>query len=370
MVPGKMLELQLMRGKEDGSQGAASDSEEFDDFPADLAMPCFPTHSPITTDHYLSWQTDKHLSLTSSSTGELPRKSCPDSASGPLHRKGSSPVTRDSRQSKRRRSFTVSECHENCNYCDASQPINLPWLVEELVDNDAFEDAEVLVPVEEETIPEPTRTNSRNSGAFHGTCGKRGHSTVKRSHSDAVLDVLFSESRDSIREILPQQLVELLAGETNSASIQRVVLIDCRYPYEYAAGHIKKALNIWDDDPTALFEHEQKMAVPAAYVFYCEFSSKRGPALAHKFRSLDRRAQGLNFPKVQFPDVFILMGGYNSFYSSLKNHCDPQGYIPMDAPEYGDELKRLLRERCCSNDKGLPLPQCEGDENLLVPPPL
>lgn len=61
-------------------------------------------------------------------------------------------------------------------------------------------------------------------------------------------------------------------------------IIDCRYPYEYAGGHIRGAENIWrQEDLLEKFfsEHLQypQEEVREIFIFHCEFSSKRGPKM-------------------------------------------------------------------------------------------
>jgi Rhodanese-like domain len=62
-------------------------------------------------------------------------------------------------------------------------------------------------------------------------------------------------------------------------------LVDCRYPYEYVAGHIRGFQNIFlPEDVRAHFlkklNHQNVSACRRTIlIFHCEFSSKRAPDL-------------------------------------------------------------------------------------------
>ena len=38
------------------------------------------------------------------------------------------------------------------------------------------------------------------------------------------------------------------------------------------------------------------------------------------------------YPKVYYPEVYILEGGYCEFFKTQSHHCQPQAYVPMDDP--------------------------------------
>ena len=81
-------------------------------------------------------------------------------------------------------------------------------------------------------------------------------------------------------------------------SAQSFRIIDCRYAYEYADGHIKYAEN-WqhgeDEEFIKEFLPDAPLLAPPTYdpnshkkrdilIFHCEFSSKRGPDFYKKLR--------------------------------------------------------------------------------------
>jgi rhodanese-related sulfurtransferase len=73
-----------------------------------------------------------------------------------------------------------------------------------------------------------------------------------------------------------------------------VIVIDCRYEYEYLGGHIKGAMNINSEDDLERFFFsnqetiESLMQSQAIIVFHCEYSQKRGPLMYSIMRNLDR----------------------------------------------------------------------------------
>lgn len=175
-----------------------------------------------------------------------------------------------------------------------------------------------------------------------------------------------------------------------------MIVIDCRYYYEYRGSHIKSAINI--SSPVAitylftelkhyLFREEflkcllklegtevtlevlknladsfivneeqqvreqglgqisqlgiksnslGKEVVPL-FVVHCEFSSKRGPKFFRQIRALDR-GQNL-YPKLSFAQLYVLKGGFEKFYNQCPCHCSGEdAYRPMILPQFQEDL--------------------------------
>eukprot|EP01084_Bolivina_argentea_P035580 65981_1 len=98
------------------------------------------------------------------------------------------------------------------------------------------------------------------------------------------------------------------------------VIIDCRYDYEYNAGHIKDALNIQSADLLELLMKSNLSAInnSIAWIFHCEYSQKRGPRAASFFRNIDARLNQMTYPNLCFPHCYVLEGGYKGYYNT--NH--------------------------------------------------
>ncbi len=50
-----------------------------------------------------------------------------------------------------------------------------------------------------------------------------------------------------------------------------------------------------------------------AVVFYCEFSSERGPRMFRHIRNLDRTLHMVHYPALAVPHMYVLAGGYRAF---------------------------------------------------------
>uniref|UniRef100_A0A6I8P431 M-phase inducer phosphatase n=1 Tax=Ornithorhynchus anatinus TaxID=9258 RepID=A0A6I8P431_ORNAN len=100
-------------------------------------------------------------------------------------------------------------------------------------------------------------------------------------------------------------------------SVEEFVVVDCRYPYEYAGGHIKGALNLYREDQLVERFLQGPRCPPEGpksrvFIFHCEFSSERGPRLCRALRELDRRIN--QYPRLCYPELYLLRGGYRDFH--------------------------------------------------------
>ncbi|XP_005094070.1 M-phase inducer phosphatase [Aplysia californica] len=119
----------------------------------------------------------------------------------------------------------------------------------------------------------------------------------------------------------------------------KLTIIDCRYPYEYKGGHIKGAINIYTEKEIRDFlqrevEEFKKASRVHILVFHCEFSSQRGPCLLRHLRQNDRQLNRNYYPKLVFPEIYCLFGGYKEFFTHHPELCEPSGYIQMDDENY------------------------------------
>jgi rhodanese-related sulfurtransferase len=53
-------------------------------------------------------------------------------------------------------------------------------------------------------------------------------------------------------------------------------------------------------------------------IFHCEFSSERGPSLLRFLRNKDRALNEDVYPNLHYPELYLLEGGYKSFYENFK----------------------------------------------------
>lgn len=150
---------------------------------------------------------------------------------------------------------------------------------------------------------------------------------------------------NSIPYITADQLAEVIQNEELT---QMYTIIDCRFDYEYEAGHIRNALPfIGTQSLFQFFENEQsqgQLNYPLLcnhneyfndpgeqinIVFHCELSKNRGPDCASLLRTVDRLINSERYPFLSCPNVFVLQGGYRAFYNSHPDCC-VGGYCKMD----------------------------------------
>lgn len=148
-------------------------------------------------------------------------------------------------------------------------------------------------------------------------------------------------------------MVEAVSDYFNHV-VERIIIIDCRYPYEFEGGHIKVsfwsfissinvkqiklealgvmytkfsvwyvqgALNLHQEDqvedfllttPIIPYCSDKRVVI----IFHCEFSSERGPRMCRFVRERDRAMN--EYPKLHYPELYVLKGGYKEFFRDFK----------------------------------------------------
>lgn len=132
-------------------------------------------------------------------------------------------------------------------------------------------------------------------------------------------------------------LSDVLDGQY-SHIFDETMIIDCRFEYEYEGGHIDGAVNHCEREALAdkLFDPytDYSSHKKTLLVFHCEYSELRAPRMAEFIRSRDRAVNEDNYPRLTYPEVYVLHGGYSSFYESYKSRCFPQNYLRMESEEH------------------------------------
>lgn len=113
-------------------------------------------------------------------------------------------------------------------------------------------------------------------------------------------------------------MVDLIDGRFANC-YTRLLVIDCRYPYEYLGGHIPGAININTPDAIdqLLLENPLDASHHTCIIFHCEFSSQRAPRMALHVRNFDRLLNSERYPHLHYPEIYILDGGYKAFFDSF-----------------------------------------------------
>ncbi|KAK3842988.1 MAG: Rhodanese-like domain-containing protein [Linnemannia gamsii] len=134
---------------------------------------------------------------------------------------------------------------------------------------------------------------------------------------------------DTTQRVSPKTVVDVLEGKYED-QYDVLHIIDCRFPYEFEGGHIKSAVNINTTD-----ELDKLLLQPATtdkrvlLIFHCEFSSKRAPRLARHLRNQDRTWNVSHYPALFYPEIYVMEGGYSSFFEENKSYCWPEAYVKM-----------------------------------------
>jgi M-phase inducer tyrosine phosphatase len=173
----------------------------------------------------------------------------------------------------------------------------------------------------------------------------------KDFNRDQMLPTLPASSTDWFWRISAETLIDCIDGKF-TRHFDRVVLIDCRFRYEYDGGHIDGAISLAPKSGSItdtnllndLFSSEPNQK-RTAICLYCEFSQLRAPLVAESIRSKDRRHHMERFPALTYPWIYVLDGGYNGFFAKHVDRCVPETYIRMTDTKYRgfgeDELYRL-----------------------------
>lgn len=156
-------------------------------------------------------------------------------------------------------------------------------------------------------------------------------------------------SADSAYEVLRRYY----AGDRTR--FQEVLVLDCRYEYEYAGGHIRGAVSV---TPPNVVERVHKLlfkkyprlnertsdtcmvkeSSSLLILVYCEFSSQRGPLMYSIIKAMDRSF--FKYPWVKYRNLFLIKGGYEMFFKRHPDMCTPCGYVEMKREGFEDELRR------------------------------
>ncbi|XP_033061827.1 M-phase inducer phosphatase 1 isoform X4 [Trachypithecus francoisi] len=222
---------------------------------------------------------------------------------------------------------------------------------------------------QEESPPGNTKRRKSMSGANpkESTSPEKAHEMLHQSLSPAsspkgtIENILDNDPRDLIGDFSKGYLFHTVAGKHQDLKyispeimasvlngkfanlIKEFVIIDCRYPYEYEGGHIKGAVNLHMEEEVEDFLLK-KPIVPTdgkrvIVVFHCEFSSERGPRMCRYVRERDRL--GNEYPKLHYPELYVLKGGYKEFFMKCQSYCEPPSYRPMHHEDFKEDLKKF-----------------------------
>lgn len=157
-----------------------------------------------------------------------------------------------------------------------------------------------------------------------------------------------------LKYITSETMVAAVSDHFNHL-VEQLIIIDCRYPYEFIGGHIKGALNLHQEDQVEDFLLKTPILSSCpdkrvVIIFHCEFSSERGPRMCRFVRERDRAMN--EYPKLHYPELYILKGGYKDFYHEFKPQCEPESYVPMHHEDHKDDLRKFrLKSRTWAGER-------------------
>lgn len=144
---------------------------------------------------------------------------------------------------------------------------------------------------------------------------------------------------DSLPRISQDTMVDILDSKYNS-QYERILVIDCRFEYEYNGGHIENAVNFNDKQQLANQLFTSLTPESTLLIFHCEYSVHRAPLTAKFIRSHDRTVNVENYPNLTYPEMYVLDGGYSKFFAGHRSKCFPQNYVEMNDQRHEQACER------------------------------
>ena len=151
----------------------------------------------------------------------------------------------------------------------------------------------------------------------------------------------FFPGDESIPRITKETMISVLDGDFKDRFDQSLI-IDCRFEYEFEGGHIDGAVNFNNKEELAKKLLHSGSNQNTLLIFHCEYSAHRAPIAAKYLRHEDRAANVHRYPHLTFPEVYILDGGYSSFFKDYRIRCFPQSYVEMNDKEHTAACERGL----------------------------
>lgn len=164
---------------------------------------------------------------------------------------------------------------------------------------------------------------------------------IDEAHVPTLPHFQSEDPTDSIPRIKKETLLEVLDGKY-SENFDHKMIIDCRFEYEYNGGHIQGAVNYNDKEHLASELFERSTPGRTLLIFHCEYSAHRAPLMARHVRSEDRTANAACYPRLTYPEVYILDGGYSAFFLDHRSRCFPPEYVEMSDAKHQRTCEREM----------------------------
>ena len=175
--------------------------------------------------------------------------------------------------------------------------------------------------------------------------------------------------RDAIKRITVDTLHQLLLGKYHP--LEQVMVIDCRYSYEFVGGHIDGAVSANTPETVETLLFKEPARDHRCIIFHCEFSSERAPRMALHVRNRDRLLNAARYPFLFYPEIYILEGGFKAYHDTNPGDTvPPNGYVPMRDPackvqlQLHQKLKHVHKCNWSSGPAGKPAKKLRDKESL------
>lgn len=213
-----------------------------------------------------------------------------------------------------------------------AQPSRSPHLLDNPVEEDIPTDDDENVEEDPNQLPDSPTQRPRRIRRVYSTVQtakeKQAYQFEDNSNLKKSPISTFNVSNDFLPRVDENELAKII---TKNTFFDEIIIIDCRFSYEFNGGHIKNAINLFDKQELTKFFHS-KQPINANHkqliVFHCEFSIFRGPTMAQQLRSFDRQYNSESYPSLSYPDIVVLDGGYSRFYKKFSELCTG-GYVEM-----------------------------------------
>ncbi|KAJ1673586.1 m-phase inducer phosphatase [Spiromyces aspiralis] len=151
-----------------------------------------------------------------------------------------------------------------------------------------------------------------------------------------------SAPTDTVKRIDAQTMSDVISGKYKNKYDEHLV-VDCRFPYEYQGGHIKDAVNAPTIESLEKLLLEQPVTdKKTVVILHCEYSIQRAPTMASHLRRRDRELNAHRYPKLYYPEIYVLKGGYRNFFAHHKHQCYPQNYVEMNDSAFTEDCRQRM----------------------------
>lgn len=185
------------------------------------------------------------------------------------------------------------------------------------------------------------KPKTEDKGATTASAELQAVMDIEEPHQPILPNFAADDPSDSIPRITRETMLDVLDGKYSEHFDQKMV-IDCRFEYEYEGGHIDTAVNYNSKELLGSQLFQTPMQGRTLLIFHCEYSAHRAPLMARHVRSEDRTANAEHYPRLTYPEVYILDGGYSGFFEAHRDRCYPPNYVEMSDEKHQRTCEREL----------------------------